>query len=407
MKENTVKSIFIPRMLFAVGLCLCLFLGPALAQETTTATAEGMAAVRQGNQAGARDTAVNDALRKAVEQAVGTMISSQTVSENYTLLSDRIYSKTQGYIKSYEVLSEQPGDQLYRVTVKAAVGTAEIKNDLSALGLLMSQKSMPRVMIMVAEQNIGQEYYSYWWHHGARHDVRAASADLTVVENVLLRELGEKGFNLVDHAAMSGRLQVPAAYKVESLSNTAVREIGNLYDAEVVIYGKAAAKLRGAIMNSAMKSAMANLSLRAVRTDNGQVIASDTANAAGAHPDEVTAGTKALSQATEQVAATLLDQIMNRWSSEVSGGGLVQITVNGNVSYDNLLRLKDTMRNAIRGVKQIYQRDFKTTQALLEVEYLGPAQNLADDIARTSFDGITATVTGVTQNQVEVTIGNF
>ncbi|MFP4447040.1 MAG: flagellar assembly protein T N-terminal domain-containing protein, partial [Desulfosudaceae bacterium] len=310
---------FILRILFAAGLCLCLFLGTAPAQETTMATAEGMAAVRQGNQAGARDSAVNDALRKAVEQAVGTMISAQTVSENYTLLSDRVYSKTQGYIKNYEVLSEQPGDQLYRVTVRAEVGTAEIKDDLSALGLLMSQKSMPRVMIMVAEQNIGQEYYSYWWHHGARHDVRASSADLTVVENVLLRELGEKGFNLVDHAAMSGKLQVPAAYKVESLSNTAIREIGNLYDAEVVIYGKAAAKLRGSIMNSAMQSAMANLSLRAVRTDNGQVIASDTANAAGAHPDEVTAGSKALTQATEQAAATLLDQIMNRWSNEVSG----------------------------------------------------------------------------------------
>jgi len=41
----------------------------------------------------ARDHAIKDALRKAVEQAVGTFIFSETVVENYEVLSDRIYSK--------------------------------------------------------------------------------------------------------------------------------------------------------------------------------------------------------------------------------------------------------------------------------------------------------------------------
>ncbi len=38
----------------------------------------------------ARDHAIKDDLRKAVEQAVGTFISSETVVENYEVLSDRI-----------------------------------------------------------------------------------------------------------------------------------------------------------------------------------------------------------------------------------------------------------------------------------------------------------------------------
>ncbi|MFO8047540.1 MAG: flagellar assembly protein T N-terminal domain-containing protein [Desulfosudaceae bacterium] len=400
-----MKSIKVSGIILISFVCLCLNL--ALANdETTITTAEGMAAIRDGNQAGARDSAVNDALRKAVEQAVGTMISSRTVSENYTVLSDRVYSKTDGYVKNYEVISEQPGEQLYEVTVRAEVARAEIKDDLSALGLLMSQKNMPRVMIMVAEQNIGQQYYVYWWH-GRGHDIMADGTDLTVIENVLMRELGNKGFNLVDRSVMSGQLRVPQAYKVESLSNSAVKEIGNMYGAEVVIYGKGAAKMRGSVMGSSMQSSMANVSLRAVRTDNGQVIASDTASAAAVHPDEATAGTKALTQATEQIADNLLEQIMYRWSGEVAGGGLVQVTVTGDVTYDNLLRLKDSMRNAIRGVKQIYQRDFNETEASLEVEYTGPAQNLADGIARTEIDGLTTTITGVSQNQVKVRINGF
>ncbi|MFP4039790.1 MAG: flagellar assembly protein T N-terminal domain-containing protein [Desulfosudaceae bacterium] len=403
-----MRSIKLSGIIIISFVCLCLCLNLALANDdTTVTTAEGMAAIRDGNQAGARDSAVNDALRKAVEQAVGTIISSRTVSENYSILSDRVYSKTDGYVKNYEVVSEQPGEQLYEVTVRAEVARAEIKDDLSALGLLMSQKNMPRVMLMVAEQNIGQQYYVYWWQGGGGHDIMADGTDLTVIENVLMRELGNKGFNLVDRSVMSGQLSVPRAYKVESLSNSAVKEIGNMYGAEVVIYGKGAAKMRGSVMGSSMQSSMANVSLRAVRTDNGQVIASDTASAAAVHPDKATAGTRALTQATEQIADNLLEQIMNRWSGEVAGGGLVQVTVTGNVTYDNLLRLKDSMRNSIRGVEQIYQRDFNETKASLEVEYTGPAQNLADGIAGTGIDGLTTTITGVSQNRVKVRINGF
>jgi len=42
-----------------------------------------------------------------VEQAVGTFISSETVVENHEVLSDRIYSKAEGYVAEYKVLREK------------------------------------------------------------------------------------------------------------------------------------------------------------------------------------------------------------------------------------------------------------------------------------------------------------
>ena len=92
---------------------------------------------------------------------------------------------------------------------------------------------MPRVMIMVAEQNVGMHYYSYWW------GVKAGTADLSITENVMMEKLTQKGFHIVDHAMTSKTLEIKDPYKIESLNNDAVRSIGNLYDAEVVIYGKA------------------------------------------------------------------------------------------------------------------------------------------------------------------------
>ncbi len=79
--------------------CILFFVVPVsglAAQDGVPVTAEGMAVVTAGNTAIARDQAVNDAQRKAVEQAVGSMVSSQTVMENYEVLSDSVYTKSNG-----------------------------------------------------------------------------------------------------------------------------------------------------------------------------------------------------------------------------------------------------------------------------------------------------------------------
>ena len=116
------------------------------------ASAEGVGVIIDENTAQARDQAIQDALRLVVEQAAGTMVSSETLVQNYEVLRDQIYSQSQGYIQHYEVTNETTEGNLYRVTIQAAVAKGNLKNDLAALGLLMARKNMPRVMIMVAEQ---------------------------------------------------------------------------------------------------------------------------------------------------------------------------------------------------------------------------------------------------------------
>ncbi|ABW67003.1 flagellar assembly protein T N-terminal domain-containing protein [Desulfosudis oleivorans] len=395
--KRTVQTISIGVLLLA--LTLLASAGAWAQEEIHTVTAEGVAVITDGNMASARDGAVNDALRRAVEQAVGTMVSAETVAENYTVLSDRVYSKTAGYVKNYEVLSEMPETQLYRVTVKAEVSKADIQNDLSALGLLMARKNMPRVMIMVAEQNIGQTTYAYWWDRSM-----TTQTDMTITENTLMEKLSGKGFNVVDHTVADRTVELSSAYKIADLTNDAMQKVGQLYGAEVVIYGKAYAKLRGSVLGTAMQSAMANISLRVVNTDNGAVLATTTANAAAAHPDEMTAGANALKNVTEQAADQIITQIVERWSNEVSGAGLIQVTVTGNVTYSRLVGLKDTIQAQVRGVRAIHQRSFEGQKALLDVEFSGSAQEFADGVSRADFNGFAVTVSGATQNSVTLKV---
>ena len=359
-------------------------------------TAEGVGVIIDDNTATARDQAIQDALRLAVEQAAGTMVSSETLVQNYEVLRDQIYSQSQGYIRHYEVTDESREGNLYRVTVQAAVATGNLKSDLGALGLLMARKNKPRVMIMVAEQNVGMHYYSYWW------GVKAATADLSITENVLMEKLTRKGFHIVDHAVTSNTLAIKDPYKIESLSNDAVRTIGNLYDAEVVIYGKALSKLAGSVMGSSMKSAQADVSLRVVNTDTGQVIASANHHAAAVHPNEVTAGTEALKLATEAITDKLLDQVVSRWSQDVSSGSLIRLVVSDIPSYNHLVRFKEMLQKRIRGVKGLYQRDYDAGRATLDVNVPSSSQQLADELVLIDYGEFRIDITSLTQNTVSL-----
>ena len=167
----------------------------ASAQETKTVSAEGVAAVQQNAVDIARDAAIEDAQKRAVEQAIGIMIDSQTQVENYQLISDRILSQIKGYINRYHVTGETRDGALLRVRITADVSLGNLGDDLSAIGVLMGQMHKPRTMIMIAEQNLGQEVNAWWTEpHGEQ-------ADMGVVENSFMDRFTEKGFSFIDHQA--------------------------------------------------------------------------------------------------------------------------------------------------------------------------------------------------------------
>lgn len=109
-------------ILFIISL---LFVSGLYAQETRTVDAKGLGI--------ARADALQDALRNAISQAVGVTMSSQTTVENFVILQDAIASNTQGFITSYDVISEKQVQDNYEVNVKAVVSTSPIKADFNIL----------------------------------------------------------------------------------------------------------------------------------------------------------------------------------------------------------------------------------------------------------------------------------
>ena len=366
-------------------------------EESRTVTAEGVAVIQQGGKDIARDAAVQDAQHRAVEQAIGTLIDSQTQVENYQVISDKILAQTKGYIKRYNVMGERVEGNLLRVTITAEVSLGKLSDDLSGIGILLGQVQKPRTMVLIAEQNIGQEFIVWWW--GATH---GQQTDLAMTETVLMDKFTEKGFEMIDHQVAAREIKVTPAYNVTSLSTEQARTLGDQADAEVVIVGKAVARLQGEI-GGGMKSAQADLTARAVRTDNGQVLASVATHAAAVHISEVTAGSEALKKAATDAAEQLITKILSQYSKETGGTRSVNITVSG-LTKTQFVKFKDVLKGQVRGIKGLHERSFANGVAKMSVDMKGSAQTLSDELSLKDFGTFTIDITGSTANSLELKV---
>ncbi len=382
-------------------LILALFWGgiPAFGQQAQTVTVEGVGAVFGNDRAIARDQAIQDALRKAVEQAVGTLVSSETMVQNFQTLNDKIYTQTQGYIQNYRVLSETPGSNVHQVTIQATVAIGDLEKDLQALGFLLGQVGKPRIMVLVAEQQIGQQSFNFWWG-----TARGAQADLNVAENTIMDRFREKGFDIVDPQAQAGNIKVPPAFQVVDLSNQNAITLGKQVDAEIVIIGKALARSVGSIAGTSMKSVQANISMRAIQIDNARILSSGNENAAAVHIDEVTGGADAIKKASVKMSDKMMDDILKNFQKRVGATTMVQLVVFGLVGADDIRKFKTSVLSQVRGVEGIHERSFSENTVKMDLDVRGSAQSISQDISRKTFPDFTVKVIRSTWNTLEVQV---
>lgn len=384
----------------AAFIAACMLFTALQAQEALDGQeviAKGLGAIINGDEAKAADDALGSALRNAVEQVVGTMIESSTLIQNYQVVEDRIYNRTQGYVQTYEVLSQtKRGDNILETTIRAVVKKGNLEEDLAAIGLLLSRKNKPRMMILVDERNMHHHYFYY-------------NVDLNTSATEITNKFLEKGFKFVDAAVIKNKLNKDAVMAAISGDAASAQVIARESGAEVLLIGSAVSRAArassGVIRDAGMVSCQASLNLRAVRADDGSIIATASRQAAAVHVDQIAGGTQALIKASGMAAEELIGKILKVWETDVYSGATVQVRVLNIPSFNDLIRFKNMIQTYARGVQNIYQRDYSGGAALLDIELKGNANQLAEELAVKSFDPYNVDIVNVSQNTIVLKLG--
>ena len=94
--------------------------------------AEGIAPL-SANLGQARQNAVNDAQKRAVESVVGVYVSAASLVSKAQMLEDNITSQTEGYIQDYKIIKEKKDNDFYRVNIKAWVKRDGLSKKISEM----------------------------------------------------------------------------------------------------------------------------------------------------------------------------------------------------------------------------------------------------------------------------------
>lgn len=198
---------------------------------------------------------------------------------------------------------------------------------LSFLPLQSHAQERPKVLLMLAEQQIGQEALLFWWDVYAQASenigtvtskgnvaVLAQQTDLSIADTTMKEELMNYDFELVDASAVSKNITVSPAYKVADITKAAALQMGKDVNADIVIKGKVLAKTTGSVSGSNVITYTANISATAIRVSDGRVMAAGRASGVARHISEDIGGSKAIENATLKLSEKLGKKIEDNWA---------------------------------------------------------------------------------------------
>jgi len=361
---------------------------------TKVVTVIGTGGVYGENISRARDRAISNSLVSAIARGVEEVLPLDSVAGNFKTLNEILYDHTERFIQDYKVLTESVSGKKYRVMVQATVAIDSIKQHLLSAGLRPDQKSMPKILFLVAEQNLENILPLYWW-----------GEDLVFVnapsEKAMANEMKKKRFSVIDHGAMVQKSELETLnYKLD-LTRQEAAALGVRFQADVVILGKAITQKMPNIMGSNLQSFKGNVTARAFRTYTGEEIASTTQTVTAVNTDEIAGGHDALLRSARLAGEALAIQITDAWMKEEMHPTLVEILVEGTRYLANFVKFRRII-NDLSGVNRIHVKEIQPDQATIIVDFQGNAKAFAKVLMLKTFDSFGITISEISENKLKI-----
>ncbi|MFH1418923.1 MAG: hypothetical protein ABII12_11650 [Planctomycetota bacterium] len=374
------------------GLCLAtLILGfttpTALAQSADAKhiTIEGSA---PGTDANAMEQAKQDALRRAVEQACGTFITSQTKVKNYEAVYDKAMSLAAGYVTEFDILARRTEAGVSYCKIHAVVSKASFEKEWVRLLHTIEAEGNPRCMVVVVEDNNTDD----------DHPPKTNGVVQSVLENFFL----DKGVQLMDKGASDAARDRDVSLAAINDEINKLAAMAAAFKADVLVKGVAEARRAGAteIGGRTLYKWTATISIRAYHADSAQLIMSDSYSASQASVHGNAGGDDALRKCASDNAAKILKDIGQSWRKRQNIRRVCQVTL-VNCPRPDYKAFETAMRK-VAGVQNVHLKEMVNNVCQVDIDWAYDLERLVTRIESLDVEGTTYVVTEQTHDRVTI-----
>lgn len=300
-----------------------------LKQPATELEATGRATIYHDDLAGARERAVQAALRRGLEQYAGLRIESSTLISKGELIAREVKAHTHGYVRSFEVLRSERESAELVVRVRLVVADEPVAESFRRLIAATS------VVLLVDERNLGESTGGAFLRDQLLDPL--AGAELTLPPPEVLQELST---------------QLPSEF-FRAPDSATIREIGLRWLSEMVVVARAETEQLDsatagigyevdASVTRPVVAARGELGVFEARTGEPLVLRSfeDVRGSDASSPDR--AGREALDELARRMAEALVQELSEE---KVRRGFTLQVVVEGPQGADGAPRVRQVLES--------------------------------------------------------------
>ena len=345
------------RILLLIAGLLVLGTNAALAI-TVTATGEGPG----------KEQALATAMRRAVEQGVGTMVKSSTTVIDSALVDDKILSHSKGYVTSYKIIKEQKTAEEFVTTISANVDNRLLKDDIDALTILRKNVGNPRIMVLFSNKS--------------KDKIFKDKEFTEEIYNGIVETLTDKQFRVVDRAtAEHFSMQQADTHEIDVDLNKAAA-YGLKFHAEYTLFYNVSGVVREGAIG---KSVLLNVKTQLIDNTRSQVITSKKVEQSGMGQTVDQALEKAAREGGRKIVNPMIEVLQKHWMDQQQNGAIYTIIIDGVDDPELIAGFTEMFEKfpLASGAKEVESGGGKTT---FEAAYKGKRDQLDRDVIRTAME---------------------
>lgn len=337
------------------GIVACLLLGTGVAMANVEATGEGPS----------KEQALATAMRRAVEQGVGTYVKSGTTVVDSALVDDKILSHSRGYVTSYKILREGKTDEGFSVTISAKVDDRSIRDDIDALTILRKSVGNPRILVAYSKKGEGAA-------------ILKGKDFIEEIYNGIVESLTDKQFRVVDKSGSERFAQQVADTHGIDVDLNRAAAYGLKFNAEYTLLYSVSGDVKEGVVNKGVK-----LRIKTQLLDNtrSQVITSKVIEQTGSGQTLENAMEKAARDGGRKIVTPMIEVIQRSWTDQQQNGALYTIVIDGVDDPEEIANFTGMFERfpLVSDAKEIESGGGKTT---FEAAYKGKRDQLDRDVIR-------------------------
>jgi hypothetical protein len=349
-------------------------IGSSQAAVFKTVRSEGLGLIVADDLGAAFDQAKYAALRQAVEQAVGVLVSSHSRVANYVLIEDDILSRTAGFVRSYDIVSKERVDGAnYRVVLDAEVDLASLNLHLDSID--SAGQSLSQIEQLVYDMGSPRIVY-----HERTSGLRAGAAIVETLKRQMPGLIIQVQTDTLDDAEI--RLEIITA-------TTGLPSVAIPFSASK-------------LSDLGLYSAKARLQCQLYWQDHGHEIGTFTHEYVAVGPDSVSAQNLAVEGAVLIMVPSLVGALVENGHQLLYNGRQITLDVSG--SGAALRTFERDFPALIGGIDRLVPRELDTEGGQYQALSRYAAFQVARELSLKGLDGMEVEIVAVSDNTLELNL---